>query len=99
MPLSRSGPCQRLHTDAVPNDARKQQRQRHDGPTVLNRTYKDVSENACRTGRRERLPTFHTSNKSCEDPADSAGGATSACADQAAAQPTTLRSGLGLSNA
>jgi hypothetical protein len=66
---------------------------------VLNRTYEDVSENACRTGRRERLPTFHTSNKSCEDSADSAGDAMSACADQAAAQPTTLRFGLGLSNA
>ncbi len=81
------------------SDARKHPRQRHEGATVLNRTYKDVSENACRTGRRGRLPTFHTSNKDREDSADSAGGAMSACADQAAAQPTTLRFGLGLSNA
>ena len=30
---------------------------------MLNRTYEDVSENACRTGRRGRLSTFRTSNK------------------------------------
>ena len=30
---------------------------------MLDRTFSDVCEDACRTGRRGRLPTFHTSNK------------------------------------
>ena len=30
---------------------------------MLNRTHKDVNGNACQTGRRGRLPTFHTNNE------------------------------------